>query len=512
MEQRARTAWLAMAMVAVAGAAAVLVLTRQGPGLSPDSVHYVAGARSLLAGRGFSYPDGGGDYTPITAWPPLYSVALALPAIAGVDPLAGARVVDAVLLGLMLLIVGRAVYARGGRSLAAALFAMLALLCMLAVLLIYTMVWSESLFVLLTLCALVALAGHLGQPSWWRLLPAAVAAGAAFMTRYPGIGLVAAGCLALLLWRKGGFWARLRDSAAFGALACLPAFLWMTRNVETTGTSSGRRLAVHLIDSPHLREGLQTVSRWLVPARLAAGLRAAVLCVLLVGAGTYCVLLWRRWRAGDGGTPARQGGLLSVMLLFVLAYVASLMAAMMLVHPSCDLGPRYLFPVLPVLVVVLTCAVADQLHGRGGSTLARAAFGLLCVAIVASNLLQTVPWALRTGASGTGFLSPEWRQSPIIARLAALPPAVPVYSNRGEAVYILTGRSTYSLPHNDGSERSAAELAALREALLERGAVLAYFTRVDRPYLLSREQLEAALPLRTIFQAPDGVVYQGADQ
>jgi hypothetical protein len=510
MGHKESTAWLALALVAATGMAAVLMATRQGPGVSPDSVSYIAAARNLLEGRGFVHEDGPGHFVPITNWPPLYSVALALPGLVGVDPLPGARAVDAVLFVLTLLLVGRAVYRRSGRSLVPALFAMLALGSVCTMLRIHVMAWSESLFVSLTVFGLLALAHHLERPSWGWLTVASLAAGAAFITRYPGIALVAAGSLGLLLWRKGNRWQRLRDGVAFGAVACLPLFLWMTRNMSTAGTATSRHLVPRLVDAPHLLEGLETLRAWLVPTTLAHGMKWVVMAALVAGAVTYVLLLVRNRAvaADQRPPPARPGRLLPLLLLFAAMYVGALIGAMAFANPSCDLSERYLVPILPALVVVLTCGVYDQLRAGGRARAARAVFGVLCVVYVLANLLQTVPWAREAGDSGVGFLSRSWRRSPIIARLAELPLGVPVYSNRGEAIYILTGKSTYSLPLSDGSERARRELGAVRKGLREDGGVVAYFTRVDRPYLLSQEQLETALPLRPVLQARDGALYQ----
>ena len=48
----------------------------------------------------------------------------------------------------------------------------------------------------------------------------------------------------------------------------------------------------------------------------------------------------------------------------------------------------------------------------------------------------------------------------------------------------------------------------MRKGIQEDGGVVAYFAAVDRPYLLSQEQLEAALPLRPVLQGDDGALYE----
>src|ERR1044071_8289230 len=67
------------------------ISTRYGPGLINDSIAYVAGARGILAGKGYSEVWLASDLEPITHYPPLFSLILAFVGLLGIDPLAGAR-------------------------------------------------------------------------------------------------------------------------------------------------------------------------------------------------------------------------------------------------------------------------------------------------------------------------------------------------------------------------------------------------------------------------------------
>ena len=335
---------------------------------------------------------------------------------------------------------------------------------------------------------------------------AALATAGAFLTRFVGIAVVAAGGMGLLLWRKGSLVQRLRDGVIFGAVACLPVALWMSRNVSTAGTATSRELSPRVLDAAHLLEGLDTLGGWLVPTTLAYPVKCMAVACLIAGAATYAVLLVKnRRRPADGDSPAR---LLPLLLLFVGMYVSALICAMVLANPSCDLSPRYLAPVLPALIVLLTCAAHDRFREAGRPPAALVIFSILWAAFVTTNLLQTEPWASHVRSVGAGFSNRYWTKSPIIARLAKLPPEVPVYSDRDEAIYILTGRSTYALPKGDGSERAREALATMRKGLQEQGGLVAYFSWVDRSYLIPEEKLKEELPLRTVYQGRDGTLYE----
>lgn len=102
-----RVAWRSLTL-ALAGAALVWWITPYGSGLSPDSVLFVATARSILAGDGVRSLDGGSEIR----FPPLDPVALAAAAwVSRSDPVDAARWLNAtlfaVLLGMAVLIPAR---------------------------------------------------------------------------------------------------------------------------------------------------------------------------------------------------------------------------------------------------------------------------------------------------------------------------------------------------------------------------------------------------------------------
>ncbi len=81
----------------VVGATALLFSTRWGIGLSPDSVVYFASARTLLSGYGLSDSFTTGEFLPLTHCPPLFSAGFAGLGLVGIDPLDGARWLNALI-------------------------------------------------------------------------------------------------------------------------------------------------------------------------------------------------------------------------------------------------------------------------------------------------------------------------------------------------------------------------------------------------------------------------------
>ncbi len=188
-------------ILAIIGSMAILVATRWGIGVSPDSILYISGARALLAGQGFSLQSPGGEYAPITHFPPLYSGILAVVGLTGVEVGLAARLINALIFAACVFIVGYLMYRWSDESVKwIPLIAVVLLLASWVSLEIHLMAWSEPLYILLGLLSLAVLGRDLEFPETRLLLIAAILAGLAFLTRYAGAALVATGMLGLFLF------------------------------------------------------------------------------------------------------------------------------------------------------------------------------------------------------------------------------------------------------------------------------------------------------------------------
>ena len=92
-------AFLGLILIAAIGSFLILRATPEGLGLSDDSIAYIAGARSMLAGNGYREAWLASNQ-PVTHFPPAFSSVLAFIGLFGLDPLRGARFVNALLFGL----------------------------------------------------------------------------------------------------------------------------------------------------------------------------------------------------------------------------------------------------------------------------------------------------------------------------------------------------------------------------------------------------------------------------
>lgn len=435
--------WLALA---VAGAALILVRTRGGVHVSPDSISYLAAGRSLAAGRGLI----GFDGSPYVDWPPLFPAAIAAASAFGVHAEQGARWVNALAFGALVGVCGACVRALT-RSTLTGVAASAVVLRAAAVAFVATYAWSEPLFLLLSILSLVALWRYAERGGMRLLSAAALLAGGAVMARYAGVSLVAAGCIVIVA-RRVEPRAKARDLAAFVAIALAPFAAWLIRNAHVSGTLTGGRDVQPGALGENVAALLETFGGWIVPVgsppvRIAAG---AVAVCAVAAAAARCRRGERRWAA------------ISVAA-FLAAYSAVLLAMATLTTIDA-IGDRLAAPLLPPAAVLLALGAADGVRRRMGWTIASGA--ALGAWLIVAPL--RAPEAAQMERVMRDYSSPRWRSSPLVAYLRAHPPRGAVFSDDPWGAFHcahLPARTAPVTPDDPGDDFEPSELADLRRAV-----------------------------------------------
>lgn len=497
--------WRIAVSAAAALALAALVLhatARFGPGVSPDSVYYLSAARSLAGGEGLTTFEG----RPLVDWPPLFPALLAAGDLVGLDPLDGARLVNAGLAGLTVLLAGLWL----GRALCSGPLFLVAIVFVAtapALTRVALMAWSEPLFLCLTFACLAATGRHLATGRRRHLAAAAVTAAAAALTRYAGLPIYLAVGLSLLLrpgWRRGR---RAGSAVLFLAAAGTPALLWVVRNQRLAGEPAGERAAAATPLASNLRGSVHQVAQWFFPSGTAATgevppgayVSAFLLAALLAALVALGV---RELRPGRRARPGRASVLETLpFAAFVAAYWSFSVAAASLVAMD-PLNQRLMSPVLLPLACLVFVA-ADRLPEALGGGPARRRVAAVVVALV-------LAWPALAGALGgaralpryraegiVGYSTRDWRRPELAAALRRLPAGAPVFSNAPDALYFLTGIEAGWTPSR-ARYRSGEALAGEREAFRRRlcqasPAYLVWLDTVERSYLYPEgEVLELA--------------------
>ncbi len=477
--------WLALCGLGVLAAGAQLYATSSGLATSPDSRYYIEAARRLAA-TGHLTTTAGGMLAPLIRFPPLLSVVLAGAGVVGVDPLAAARFLNAGLLFTNVVLVGRLIHtlsagagrlALAGAGLAAGLPALLQ---------VYVWAWSEPLFIGLLLLSFLVLAGEAGRDRPGRLALAGLLVGLAGLTRYVGGAFAADMALWLALQPGPG---RARRLAPFLAASALPIGLWALRNVLLIGRPTEYILALRGIHAAKFAElpGTGFISY------------LAVLSLALVAAVLLRVDLRAAWRR------MRPGSALSAIWLALPVYGAAVLLSIAFLDPGIPLEDRILSPALTLLIVASFSTLAYVTPPPRRARLVWLSAATLYGGCALAAMIGLASFAARLQAVGDGFNSRAWQSSPTIAAMRAWPPDALIYSNGEEAIYLLTGRTSRSLPRpRDGDY--PLETAALRRDLEANQGTVVIFAALAYRDFMSRADLVSALPPLAAVELADGVI------
>lgn len=473
-------------------AVVALATSSYGPGIAPDSVTYLAAARSLVTSGHLRMPTG----EPFTLWPPLFPAVLALgSAISGLDAEPVGRFLGALahgaLSGVAAWYLVRTVASYGialGGSLAIALGFPLA----------YTASWiqSEPMFNLLTLMALVLMARTPAGEAGPRLRPALAAlAAAAALTRYLGIILLVPLAIWVLLDLSVPVRRRLLRAAIMGVPTVVGLGAWSARNLALGTAAAGSRPSAHYTLVQNLAWGGRSVLAWftdrenILPGVSTSGPSAvlAAIVVSLAVAGTAAYLARRR--------PA---GLLSSLSatwpfgVWIAAYplwLLVLLTFVLSIYGSVDL--RLTTPAYAPLVIT-AAVILDGWRRAARSNVTRTvviSVVLVVAALPVLNMLGRMESLFETGVGG--YSTGRWAEIELAGLLDPLPPAR-IYSDRPDAVYYLTERESGWAPRRDFPgvvvpvdelERWVSEVRSLGTAYL------VWFGDGARPYFYPPDEL-----------------------
>ncbi|HTP01955.1 MAG TPA: phospholipid carrier-dependent glycosyltransferase [Anaerolineales bacterium] len=462
---------LLLAALAAFGITLVLRATPEGLGLSDDSIGYIAGARSMLAGQGYreAWLASNG---PVTHFPPAFSSVLAFVGLFGLDPLRGARFLNASLFGLNIALMGILGW-RMTKSLAAGLGLAALFLLSNQLLRVHAVAMSEPLFIFLSLLAFWMFDLFVERDEHWLwLLACGIATGMAYLTRYAGLALLATFLVALLFLHKT--WRRQLTSVGILLLGAAPwAIGWALRNEAVGGSATNRILIWHPITAANFETALYNVSTFLMPVEVwrrelfkTPAIFVVLMLVALGAALAWTLTLVRRLLRRPPETadakPLRTG-IAFTNGLYVFGYLAAIFASMSYFDASTKFKVRILAPIY-VSLLILFVLFAQWLWGRRREAVI--ALAVIIFALFAYGEASALS-ELRKG--GQGYASFQWYDSKTMAFLRALPPSVQIYTNEPGAVYLYVRRGAYVLPDRvdpvtaeprPGFDRGVAEMQA----------------------------------------------------
>ncbi len=502
----------AVALLAAAAFALVMIGSSSfGIGVSPDSLEYFAAAQSLAHGDGYRGVNGDA----FVGWPPLYPTVLAAGPLVGIPVLTFARWLQAVLASVAVATTGGILTARI-RWWPLGLLSAAACLGSKPMLMTESFAWSEPLFIVFVLATLAGLSRYLRTASRRVLLLSSCAAACACLTRYPGMVLVpvAVGCILVL--GRGSRRTRLSDSGLFTAIAVFPLGLWMIRNLISSGTLTGPRLAATTTLTVNLAQACRTFNAWLLPRDVTRVTEAAAwltgIVTVSILAGVAWLVLAAARRSGGPTSADRRSHLSDVvpLVVFVAAFFLVTVAAASTTIVD-RLGNRLLSPLYVPLLLAAALSAGRLLELTPSARLlvrrrVVAVTAMCLLMLTAEQGRKTVVYLAR---KGQGYTSRHWLERSVIQDAMCLPRGSVVWTSHPAVIRLLAGRAALLSPVCSETDDPAAGL--LCPGLSDGQSVyLVWFgdEYPRRPRLLTPEQLQGAFDVAPYFQRDDGALYR----
>jgi 4-amino-4-deoxy-L-arabinose transferase-like glycosyltransferase len=439
-----------LALLALLAGFLMIYATPQGLALENDSTAYIAGARSLMMGLGYSDIWLDSELEPITHYPPLLSAILAVAGwLTGLDPMRGMRALNILLFAANTGLLGIIGYRLTGKPWAALL---LSVLFMLNPLLfrVNMAAMSEPLFIFLSLAAFLALDIALKLENHRLFAGIALAgflAGMAFLARYSALALVATLAVSIFLFTAG--WKdRLLRLLFFFAGVVPPILAWMIRNALVAENYTNRAMVYHPIREDVIVDGWQNVATFLLPGSdwaLAFAQSGAI--VFIGGIVLVICLIWLAWQAWRlfFVSPNSTQFLLFGALLYLLGYLLSIVVSMTFFDAATKFVPRILAPAfisLQVAFVVCLAALEKQLPGIW---VKRTFLVLLMGLVLVPSLIGLTSAMSAYRVDGQGYASTDWRFR-LMMEVRNLPPETAIYTNSPPAIYLIHARASRVIP------------------------------------------------------------------
>jgi hypothetical protein len=436
-------------LVAIAGFLLVQLLSRHGGiGLSPDSIVYLSTARNIH--------DHGviNDFTnqPMMDFPAFYPIFLSgLMFLTGRDVVAFGPVLDGLLFGLLIWLCGWMMdrFSRPSRwyKWPVLLFILLSP-CLLEV---YSMIWSETLYLLLSVLFMIGCHRYFERHSTPSLLLIAVIAGLSCVTRYAGISIVMMGGLLMLCDSRLKWGARkIGHLFLFGLVAILFPALNFYRNWRVTGTLTGYREKAIRSLGANLHDVGSVFCDWLpfFNERYAWAAVIAVLFILLI-TGIFLIRLLRKKNFFSYDTIGISYFVTYAFFILITASVSRFQ----------QLDSRLLSPLFIPWLWGSTCwipVVTDRLPSRPrkGWTLALLLAGA-CFLYGECSAFQ-FNWSGIKYAGIPGYTEDTWQQSETMGYVKAhkseLERAGPIYSSATDGLWFLAQMQAELMPHMETQE------------------------------------------------------------
>lgn len=483
-------------LIALLAVCAMLIYTgHNGIGISPDSVAYVSTARSIH--ENWTMTDF--NLKPLVAFPVFYPVFLStILFLTGTDIVQMGVMLNCLLLAGVVLISGRLMDRFPVKSVWHKRILLLLIAFSPALTEVYSMLWSETLLILLSLIFFVYLERYLSRPSLKNLLFCAVLAGLASVTRYAGVTLTGTAGLMILFAPDMAARKKAGHITLLGFVSFFILFLNLIRNHMLVGSLTGPRQIGHTPLLDNIGYYGKTLSEW-YPV-FNHDYYTTVFTGLAVFGLVLLLFFYRAFKA------QRYGRQENIAAAFVLVYSVFIVGISTLSHFE-GINNRLLVPVFIPALFVLTSWLPGFIAGLA-PVAKKISIGLMLGLLLlfqynaVLRLDEMYQDAVTYGVPG--YADDSWKKSETAGFLVRHPDFLKqgrkVYSNAHDAVYFTTGLHADELPHH-------IDRAYQEKFYREKAGYVIWFNSIDDPELIHLSSIYKHRKLLEKYRFTDGWIF-----
>ncbi|MBW4888226.1 hypothetical protein KXQ82_00800 [Mucilaginibacter sp. HMF5004] len=484
-------------IAAIAGFFVVNIFTRYaGVGISPDSIMYLSTARNLNAHHGLIFFSG----KPIVAFPVFFPIFLAIVQfITHTDVLALASTLTGLMFASVIFLSGVVMEGFTYPSKLYKWFILIALVLSPSLLEIYSMLWSETLFMVLMLLFFIAYKNYLDTHSIKALLWVSAIAAIACITRYAAITLVLTGGLLLLCDKQLNIRKKISHIFLFGGISVSLLIVNIIRNSLVTHTGTGPRYKSVTSLSQNMHYTGTVFCDWFTLTEKQYGW-AIIITALLVLAFSGIFLY---------NTLVRKARFTTYENIIITYFIACslFMILWATVNKFETLNNRLLSALfIPFLLGCTYWLPMVLKYSRSRFRLIAITLAT-CVGLIFIYNEYNIDYQryYDQGDYGVpGFTDDSWNKSPLVATLKKpnlFKAGYPIYNNLCEGFYFFTGKGSEYIPNIDSAKQ-------IKKFYAQKHFYIVYFDQLPDKALFTLKQVQQQRPLKTIFQCPDGGIYE----
>ncbi|MBW6473971.1 MAG: glycosyltransferase family 39 protein [Anaerolineaceae bacterium] len=490
----------------------VLYITPFGIGISPDSTVYISGAKNLLSGNGFyNLKD------PITHFPPVYSLLLAFVSLIEKDIVQSARIINAALYSLNLLLLLTIIYISTKANYFYIVIAIFLYLFSGQLIELHSMAWSEPLFISFMLIGIILLVSLVKKNSLNLLLGSAIFIGLGIITRYIGIAFIPASLIIVFFgFKNKSLRKRIGNSLLWLFVCLMPMLVFSLRNYLLSDTLTNRQFVFHPMDLKSFTYRLViNIFNFFLPVSLQSGGRPLIIGILALFYSLILFLLIKQNKIHFG----KQNNINSMdivviisCVLFTVTYIGLLFVSISTFDAATPVDWRLLSPIF-ILGLILFILIARAVSIRLDNKIVFIAF----LAILSLSLITKLPDAIAKTInirnSGRGYTSNIWQNSDILKYIRTLPSEIEIFTNGSDVINFYYEKQTSSLPKKFNSNTSLQnanfeiEIGEMCNEVKEGKAIIVYFSNINRKYLPTTSEVEKTCELLPVKKFTDGVIY-----